>query len=222
MEVTPDDPCTSKCSSRLALPAETRKFGRVVDCSALLAGDLILTRPHGEKSELVSRKIVEAQARAYSPLDAQWTHAALWLGDGENICEANFGVPGRKGGVMIRSINEYADGAHAIKVRRPKGLNAQQCARVATGAVGNLKQSYDFLFLLRLGWTAWRGQGLHDKNGSRVPVGANALVCSTLYADALAYGANIAVAGNGVCVPALLSCSPLFDDTVPISWLQLT
>lgn len=221
MEVAPADACTGTCSSRLALPAATRKFGRLVDCAAFQSGDLILTRPVGGKIEFASRKIVEAQSKAYSLLDAQWTHAAVWVGDGENICEATFGVPGRQNGVMIRSLNEYADGEHAIKVRRPAGLTTQQRMLVATGAFVNLKQSYDFLFLLRLWWTAFRGQGLHDKNGARVPISANALVCSTLYADALAYGANIAVAGNGICVPALLSCSPLFDDTVPISWLQL-
>lgn len=221
MEVDPSHACKGTCSSRLALPAAARKFGRLVDSGAFEAGDLILTRPAGKTIELASRKIVEAQSKAYAGDDAQWTHAALWIGDGDNICEANFGIAGRKNGVMIRSLNEYADGEHAIKVRRPKNLSAQQRTRVATGAMVNLKQSYDFLFLLRLRWAAFRGQGLHDRNGARVPIRPNALVCSTLYADALAYGANIAVAGNGICVPALLSCSHLFDDNVPISWLQL-
>lgn len=221
MEVHPDDACTGICSSRLALPMPTRAFGKIVDCSGFRAGDLILTRPAHESIDFTSRKIVEAQSKAYAPLDAHWTHAAVWIGDGENICEATFGAPGRKQGVIIRSLNEYADGKHAIKVRSPLRLNAQQRTRIATGAMVNLKQSYDFLFLLRLWWTAFRGQGLHDMTGARVPISANALVCSTLYADALAYGGNISVAGNGICVPALLSCSPLFDDAVPISWLQL-
>lgn len=221
MEVAPTDPCTGTCHPTLALPDATRTFGRLFDCSALQAGDLILTRPTGPKIELTSRKIIEAQSRAYAPADAQWTHAAVWIGDGENICEATFGVPGRKNGVMVRSLTEYADGEHAIKVRSPKGLTGEQRTRIATGAFINLKQSYDFLFLVRLWWTAFRGQGLHDRNGVRVPISSNALVCSTLYADALAYGANIAIAGNGICVPALLSCSPLLDDAVPISWLQI-
>ncbi|MET3148051.1 UNVERIFIED_ORG: hypothetical protein ABIB63_003849 [Xanthomonas axonopodis] len=221
MEVAPGDACTGTCSSRLALPAATRKFGRLVDCSAFQAGDLILTGPAGEDPDFTSRKIIQAQSKAYSALDARWTHAAVWIGDGENICEANFGVPGRRRGVMIRSLNEYADGEHLIKIRRPSGLTDRERTLVATGAIVNLKQSYDFSFLIRLWWKAVRGQGFHDRTGGRIPITANALVCSTLYADALAYGAHIAVAGNGICVPAQLSCSPLFEDTVPISWLEL-
>lgn len=119
MEVNPEDAHTSTCSSRLALPSATRTFGKIVDCSAFQAGDLILTRPAGNSVEFASREIIKAQSKAYSTLDAHWTHAAVWVGDGENICKATFGVPGRKGGVIVRSINEYADGHHAIKVRSP-------------------------------------------------------------------------------------------------------
>ena len=223
MQLAPDAACIGQCSSRVVLPPATRRFGRLIDDSQILPGDLLLTRPVPESAEWISKKIVEAQASAFAEEDAQWTHAAVCLGDGENICEANFGVAGKASGVIVRPLNEYADGHHVIRVRRPIGLTDQQRLRVAIGALTNLRKTYSLGYLLRLAWRARTGKGLWDPTHPGITVDTNAVVCSTLYADALQYAANIAVGRqSNLCIPALLSSSSLFDDDVPIGWLELS
>lgn len=223
MQLAPDDACVGQRSSRIVLPPATRSFGRLIDDSHILPGDLLLTRPVGDDAEWISRKIVEAQEVAFAKEDAQWTHAAVCLGDGENVCEANFGLPGKASGVIVRPLNEYADGSHVIRIRRPIGLTDQQRLRVAIGALTNLRKTYSMSYLLRLAWRAKTGKGLWDPTHPGITVDTNAVVCSTLYADALQYAANIAVGRqSNLCIPALLSSSQLFDDNVPIGWLELT
>lgn len=222
MELKPDDACCGQRShSQITLPPATRTFGRIFDDKDILPGDLLLTRPFGD-SGLVSNSIVKAQSTAFHAGDAQWTHAAVCLGDGEHICEANFGISGKPNGVIVRPLNDYADGKHAVKIRRPIGLNDQQRYRVAIGALTSLRKSYSFNYLMKLSYRAWRGQGMWDNTHGPVRIDSNAVVCSTLYHDALQYGANVAVSRtSNLCTPAHLSQSPLFDDTVPIGWLQL-
>src|SRR6266446_4080939 len=80
------------------LPKEARVWGRIIDLSELEPGDLLLFRPVGD-SDSISRAIVEAQSNIFQKRHAQWTHAAVYLGDDEHICEANFKVPGTPNGV---------------------------------------------------------------------------------------------------------------------------
>src|ERR1700730_13201957 len=53
----------------------------------------------------------------YAPLDARWTHAAVYLGDGQNICEATFTSILFGGRVAFNPQLNYC-GSHAIRVRR--------------------------------------------------------------------------------------------------------
>jgi hypothetical protein len=84
------------------LPKEAWAWGRIIDVSDLEPGDLPLFRTLEEHSDAVSRAIVETQRKTFAPRHAQWTHAAVYLGDGEHICEANFKVPNVPHGVNIK------------------------------------------------------------------------------------------------------------------------
>src|SRR5271156_3828546 len=95
----PSTPPAGKRRIDRELPAEARGWGRILDMSALEAGDLMLTRPSDPKPDRISQAIIDAQRSAGFHLrHAQWTHAAVYLGDDEHLCEANFKVPGYSAG----------------------------------------------------------------------------------------------------------------------------
>jgi hypothetical protein len=127
------------------LPKECREWGRIIDLTSLDPGDLLLFRPVNPAAGSISKKIMQAQLDGgLHQRHAQWTHAAVYLGDGENVCEANFKVPGQPDGVCIRSAFAYCDGNHAIRARRPRNMTPQQRLRIAIGALTSIGKSYSF------------------------------------------------------------------------------
>jgi hypothetical protein len=207
------------------LPPQARKWGRVLDLSQCESGDLILTRPADPKTDHISRAITKAQVNGGFDLEhAQWTHAAVYLGDDEHLCEATFKTPGYRAGVIIRSLFEYCDGTYAIRARRPKSMAAKDRLRIAIGALTNLGSSYSVLQIIQFGTAALSGRGFWGGTQARGPrIKMRALVCSTLYQDAY----NFAFRGNTVrmgslCTPAHLSASPDFEEVDPqLSWLRI-
>lgn len=206
------------------LPLVARRTGRVLDLSALLPGDLLLFRSVSEPLDYVSSHIVSAQLQGgLAQEHAKWTHAAVYLGDDEHICEANFGIAGYPNGIIMRSAHTYCDGQHAIRARRPKSLDDKQRLRVALGALSNLNKGYsfsqiwDFYRAARSGRSFW----LTTPRGPRIAT--RALVCSTLYQDALNFayqGATVRL-GN-LCTPAHLSASSDFESNDPtLAWLEI-
>lgn len=205
------------------LPEEARVWGRIVDLSALEAGDLILFRPIPADLDPISVAIVEAQSRRFSERHAQWTHAAVYLGDDEHICEANFKVPNVPSGVNIRSAFCYCDGGHAIRARRPKNMSPKLRLRIAIGALTNLGASYDFTQIAAFANAAYRGAGFWNSL-KRVPTSqTQSFVCSTFYQDAY----NFAFQGSTIrmgspCTPAHLSASTDFkSQEPPLRWLKI-
>ncbi len=205
------------------LPKEARDWGRIIDLSALEPGDLLLFRQTAEDLDLVSRAIIEAQSKLFPARHAQWTHAAVYLGDDEHICEANFKVPGSPNGVIMRSAFCYCDGAHAIRARRPKNMNPKLRLRIAIGALTNLGAGYGFREIVAFAKAANSGRGFWNSL-KRVPDSqTQSFVCSTLYQDAY----NFAFQGNTIrlgarCTPAHLSASPDFEDDEPrLRWLKI-
>ncbi len=213
----PDTPPFDRVRVDRELPQEARAWGRILDVSALEAGDLLLFRPASSSLDRISKSIVEAQARGGFPeRHARWTHAAVYLGDDEHICEANFGIIGFPRGVILRSVHSYCDGVHVIRARRPRNMTPQQRLRIAIGALRNLRRSYSFKQVFDFYVAAASGRGFWSAmpRGPRIRV--RALVCSTLYQDAY----NFAHHGTRVLLgtlstPAHLSASADFEADEP-------
>jgi hypothetical protein len=206
------------------LPTVALQWGRVLDTSALWPGDLILTRPVDPKADSVSWRIQRAQEARLDRRHAQWTHAAVYLGDGENICEANFKVRGFRYGVIVRSIHAYCDGEYAIRARRPIVPNAQARMGIAVGALVNLNKGYSFLQALQFAYAAYTGKGLWQAGAPGPRMITHAVVCSTLYQDALAFMEQGSKARIGsMLTPAHLSAASDFEPVDPLlRWLSIT
>ena len=225
----PDAAVSGKIRVDFELSEGPRKWGRILDLHGLAPGDLLLFRPVNPKTNSISRNITEAQlAAGLHRRHAQWTHAAIYLGDGQNICEANFKNPPHKNGVVIRSVFDYCDGTCAIRARRPKNMTDQQRIRIAVGALTNLGKSYDFLQIVnfavdasREGWMTWFKGLVGSSGGPRPP--PQSFVCSTLYQDALTYASKgSSVRLGALCTPAQLSASDDFEtEDPPLGWLEI-
>jgi hypothetical protein len=205
------------------LPREARSWGRILDLSQLDAGDLLLFRSVDPGSDLISDGIEKAQlAGGFPKRHAQWTHAAVYLGDDEHVCEANFKVPGRPNGVIIRSAFDYCDGSHAVRARRPKNMSSKQRLRIAIGALTSLGKGYNFWQIAEFAQAAVAERGFKRLwRGLRSP--PQGFVCSTLYQDAY----NFAFQGTSIrlgslCTPAHLSASGDFEEADPsLQWLTI-
>ncbi len=203
-----------------ALPGRTRKFGKLIDTNHLWPGDLLLSRP--TSPETISQRIIEVQVKGgYAPADARWTHAAMYLGDDENVIEATFDSALQNGNVRMTSLDEYCQGDHAVRFRRPKYLKDQAAGwRLCVRALSRMKRKYDFGYALHLWFNVIvRQRGFYDNALYRAA--SNAVVCSTLYADAYNEATRRSLGEvNGTCVPAFLSVSEEFDD-VGVRWLAI-
>lgn len=207
-----------------ALPKSTRNFGKLLNTSALRAGDLLLSRDREQeegKKNWTSNEIVRVQdAGGYSIADARWTHAALYLGDGAHVAEATVDSTSRN--VRMTSLDDYCKGADVLRFRRPRILmNDQQTAWVfCIRALSRLRESYDFSEAARIWFKVILGKEGFWNHAFR-PGTTKAVMCSTFYSDAFneATGRRLSEM-NGICVPALLSLSNEFDD-VETHWLKI-
>ena len=225
----PDAAASGKIRVDFELSEGPRKWGRMLDLRRLAPGDLLLFRPAKPDADSISQRITQAQLAAGLHLrHAQWTHAAIYLGDGQYICEANFKNPPHKNGVVMRSVFDYCDGTYAIRARRPKNMTDQQRIRIAIGALTNLGKSYDFRQIAnfavnasREGWMTWFKGLIASSDGPRPP--PQSFVCSTLYQDALTYASRgSSVRLGALCTPAQLSASDDFENEDPLlGWLEI-
>lgn len=219
----PSAPSAGSTQIDRALPPEARAWNRVLDLGNLEAGDLLLFR--SIEPDRISRAIVDAQRQGgFAQSHAQWTHAAVYLGDGEHICEANFFVPRHRNGIILRSAFEYCDGANAVRARRPKNMTAKQRLKIAIGALNSLGRGYSVRELFRFWRVARSGRGFWDTTTASGPsIKTHALVCSTLYQDALAFaGHGITIGIKPWCTPAHLSSSGDFETPEPtLNWLDI-
>jgi hypothetical protein len=212
---------SSSTSRRIfrGIAPETRAFGKLVDTEPLRAGDLMLSCPIAP--DKVSRMISAVQtAGGYSNDDARWTHAAMYVGDGASVIEATFDTI-LDGSVRLTSLDDYSQGFHIIRFRRPKYvLDERHGWRVCVRALARLGASYDFLDALRM-WYQVRIRRKTLAATMRLQDCPTATVCSTLYADAYneATGRRLGEI-YGSCVPAWLSLSDQFED-VQTSWIKL-
>ena len=206
------------------LPDEARKWGRIIDLSNLEAGDLILTRLVNAKSDRITRKIMEAQEKGgFHRRHAQWTHAAVYLGDDEHICEATFKFPGLNDLVAMRSAHTYCDGTYAIRARRPKNMSPKQRLRIAIGALTNLGSQYSYRQILEFALAAYSGKRIF---GAARIVGRQ-LKRERLFAQPCIKTRIIShfrstLRMGSLCTPAHLSASDDFEPTEPVlNWLSI-
>jgi hypothetical protein len=203
------------------IPLVARNWQRIIDTSKLLPGDLVLTR--SVDPDRISQNIIAAQLAGGLPdRHTKWTHAAVFLGDGEHICEANFKESGFRWGVNVRSIFDYCDGNTALRVRRPANMHIEQRIRIAIGAMTNIGKGYNFMEILDFYRIANSGRGFW-RWGLRRRISPRSLVCSTLYQDAFNFSFQGSTMRMGmICTPAHLSCSTDFEkDDVEIGWLTI-
>ena len=161
-----------------------------------------------------------AQARSgYSADDAGWHDAAVYVGNGEGICEAT-----RKG-VQYRRIFDEVDRRglpdYAIRVRREPGCDRETGWKIAVNALTEIGKEYAKWRIARLYMDSFSGLWREKSPTSPVLVDSQR-ICSELYAIAYmkATGRVLAnLAGNEI-TPAFLSQTESLKD-IPLRWLQI-
>ena len=217
----PSDAAVGRIAVDRQLPPCSREWGRLLDTKNLLPGDLLLFR--SINPDRVSSGISSAQAQGgLAVCHAQWTHAAVYLGDGEHICESTFKERGMRWGVNIRSVHHYCNKEYAIRARRPIVTDEKQRISIAVGAMARLSNRYNFFDIIRFKKAAQKG--LFRFAGMKsVPISTDAVVCSTLYQDALSFSFHGLRSVHGfAATPAHLSASTDFEAVDPaLNWIEI-
>ena len=203
---TAGPPSQSQPSS---LPSRVREFGFVPSFDDWRPGDLVLVAKIRRNG--IERRIVNVQSRlGHHCRDAQWHHAAVYIGD-RYLCEA------RPGGVRYRPVVESVDGNTLLRVRRSRDLTDSERFRVAIRALMRLHREYsiaDVVGTLVRSLTPVRPLVL------RTP--RRALICSQLFHDAHAEvtGSILVDRLDKPVVPAELSATSKLED-VQTNWVRL-
>ena len=190
------------------IPPALRNFGKYPNVSDWLPGDLLLVSHNAPN--WIARQIVAAQERGgYGTRDAQWQHAAVYMGE-STLLEAT------RLGVRYGSVYDYV-GKYALRVRRDRSLTGNERWRIAMQAGFRLRKSYDFSAiagLLRLSLSGfWK---------AAKPIGSlphQSVICSQLYADAYTSVTGFVLAPPLVTPAALSSCQRLED--IRCRWLKI-
>jgi hypothetical protein len=219
-ELHPDNPPEGTTNALRALPLATRTFGKLINTEPLRAGDLLLTR-EAKPGDTVCGLIVDVQAEGgYSKHDAQWVHAAMYLGDGAHVVEATVDGLLTGGNVRMSSLDTYCDGGSVLRFRRPIAIGEERLAwKMCVRALSRLGQGYNVIAAAQMWFDVIiRGGGFYSEKKRAT---SEAVVCSTLYADSYNEATRQTLGEvNGACVPAWLSLSDAFED-VAVGWLEI-
>jgi len=209
-----------ECSPQTLIANGLRDWGYFPDVSGWHPGDLILTKP--AEPDVGSKLISLAQQAGYADY-AEWTHAAVYLGDGLMLCEAQFDPP-HDCEVIVTELANYV-GTHTLMVKRSHYAAEKELGwAIATAAATKIGSKYDISFVLDVGAQMSRGHTLED--GVELPPSSDrAFLCSTLYTTAHAYATNVAISDKllkGSCFPAFLAglYEPYLFD-VPLRWRKI-
>jgi hypothetical protein len=102
---------------RTAIPQALKAWGSVPDFDVWHPGDLILTKD--KKPDAISKAIQKIQEPGYGSEHAEWTHAAVYLGDGLMLCEAQIDPAQGIFSVIVAHCWNYF-GTHDLLVKRSK------------------------------------------------------------------------------------------------------
>ena len=196
------------------LASNIRKFGFVPNLNALLPGDVLLvTAPRSVPL------VVRTAQRSYgfSPEHARWTHAALYIGDGQ-IIEATLSE-GVRAKDMIPATFRYD-----ILVRRrlnPPLSDAQRCEIVAL-ARETIGKNYGTRTVVRLSGQAVSG-GRAGARGHTTPHSGDTAICSGIVQSVYFGGVGLDLVPSlegDVAWPGHLSETGKLTD-ISIGWLKV-
>jgi hypothetical protein len=194
------------------LPKRVRDFGYFPDLSQLQPGDLLLVCPVDRK--LVAGEIQRSQRGNHDEFDAQWMHAAAYLGD-ESIVELD------RGGVHVNELSKYVP-THKMLFRRLLSSDGKPIEpligyKIAVAALKAFKTRYDTPLLPEI-W--FRTRAL--RRDYRVKPKSREAICSTFYDNAAVrvLGASAVSAKHSPYTPADLASSHRMMD-VDVRWLKL-
>jgi hypothetical protein len=141
--------------------------------------------------------------------DAQWQHAAVYIGEGY-VVEATLH------GVRYAPIFPYL-GGHRLRLRRPLDLSDDDRWKIAIQACVRSNERYAMRSILRLFRLSFGGYWTRQR-GFAIAY-AKSVICSQLYADAYSRvtGRLVTPPVAGIPTPAALSASTAFED-VDLSW----
>ena len=198
---------------QLPVPKAIADLNAIPDARAMRAGDLILVSSLDGDPNKTAAAIRKTQSTAgYSPIDARWYHAAVYLGFDFRICEAT-----RKG-VKTASLLDYV-ATHLIRVRRDLDLDAETGWRISVLAACQIGTPYSFLSILNLVGRAKKGFWQPRQQSAHVGHG---LICSELYSDCYAAASGRTLWNNIAreVTPAYLSATDQLSD-IDIGWRPL-
>jgi hypothetical protein len=129
---------------------------------------------------LISRQIHKIQELGYGSKFAEWTHAAVYLGDELMLCEAQLDPWEGIFEVIIAKIWGYV-GSHQILLKRSHHAPDREAGwAIAAAAATKIGGAYDWKFIVKLaaerlfvGDAIWQ----HDQEDKKSPA---AFVCSSL------------------------------------------
>lgn len=194
------------------LPPATREFGFVPDLTQLMPGDLILSR--STSPGFIDSRIAAAQTSGgFSPNDARWTHAAVFVYD-DQIVEA---LPFK--GIVQQSVYSYIP-AEIMRVRRKPNLPDGDRLKIAFYAMKNLGRRYGHSDALAVGIDL--AKGLWSKG--TLTTNRFIVICSQLYFDAILEVTHRRLANcptESPTTPAHLSATPDLLD-IGVDWHRVT
>lgn len=189
------------CPAPAVLPKAVRQLGHIPGCDRMRPGDLILfsTVP-GKLMHLKDFLGIPAfqERGGYAHDDARWYHAAVFLGIGFDMIEANVVRGVRRASLLDRLPH------HLIRVRRPRETNEATGWRMALHAALMQGRPYSPATIGRLAQRAFSGFWKHSADSAHA---REALVCSQLYADAFQAAFDVSLMNRqaGEVTPAFLS-----------------
>jgi hypothetical protein len=195
-------------------PVEFRRDGAYPDIRLLQPGDLLLVSPL--KPGPNARLIQWAQKRVHRPTDAQWMHAAIYLGD-----NALVEIDG--GGVQVSLLFKYAR-THRMLFRRvldgaAKDIDEATGFRIAIAALKEFKRDYAYGNIVVTAYDCVLGR---TRPASPKAVRSSGAICSDFFNEVVFATCNRPAApiARLPLQPADLSASKLMRD-IDVPWAQL-
>lgn len=193
------------------LPDYVREAGYFLNMECLKIGDFFLTTPINPTG--ITLAIREAQSEGHDSHHSNWTHVAIYIGDGLS-CEATLK------GVIIKDIYDHLKFSK-IKIIRCSKLTDHQRYLCAIKALQRLRKPYSYGEIVSQKLEGFKAAFSRIKTGAFKQSLNGAFTCSGLAYDVFLEAAQSPPFPDLVRpAPADFSAAATFKP-VPISWLRL-